>query len=461
MADETLSDAKLQEALPVLKRWQDARTLPQRKGWCLAAIRASVTGVGLHLPAVHPADNSARWNGEQMVANPAQYGWQKVAPAAARYTLTYFFRVALKNGRYLGHVAILDNIEKVLYSAVNYDLTRSWASQLDHQSGSPGQEALSASFLPVTTQTRRLFDAFVEEIAAGNTYLDELNDFLLPETDSDPDLDNGRDSSALQIDTQPAVGSSIAVATSWPTVRGMRFTEISSGAGVQSLMAGGVDVSHYDNDNLGAIHWQSVAAKGVKVAWAKATQGAPSSTGRTFHDPHFVDNISAARAANIPAGPYHFIGPLADPHAQISDFLEKINSVAFDLIPALDVEWDIPAHGSTRDDRWLTISENERVKRLGTCLQSFQDATGKKPVIYTNAAFWHDVLGNPTHFTNSSGESCSFGDYLLWVADYSHRPPHLPKPWSTYAIWQFTESGNVAGLKDLDQLNVPIDQLKY
>jgi lysozyme len=102
------------------------------------------------------------------------------------------------------------------------------------------------------------------------------------------------------------------------------------------------------------------------------------------------------------------------------------------LPPVLDVEWQ----QSDSLNQYIINNRTVCVNKIKSWLEAIETATARKPVIYTNANFWKDYLGNPTGFEN----------YPLWTASYRNDAPKLPAGWNDYAFWQFTQSGSVAGI---------------
>lgn len=134
----------LKLALKELKQWQDARTVEQKRGWCLGATRYALAEVGLKLPPPQPKpDNTARWNGYTLAANPTHWGWLRIAPTAAAFNglrLDYFDGVApLPDGRIAGHVGITNPSTGIIHSAIDFQWNSSW------------NKARMASFVPMTS----------------------------------------------------------------------------------------------------------------------------------------------------------------------------------------------------------------------------------------------------------------------------------------------------------------------
>jgi lysozyme len=201
----------------------------------------------------------------------------------------------------------------------------------------------------------------------------------------------------------------------------------------------GIDVSHMQAE----IDWTSVASAGFSFACAKATEGL------TISDAQFQNNWNGIASANLLRGAYHFFHPSDDSTAQANHFLAALTSAngsatlgVGDLPATLDVE-------STAD----TVPPAQLCSSIQTWLDTVQAATGRVPIIYTNAGFWNTATGGST----------AFGSYPLWVAEYGVAAPKLPVGWSAYTIWQWSEAQTVAGITtpvDADTFNGTLDALQ-
>jgi len=192
--------------------------------------------------------------------------------------------------------------------------------------------------------------------------------------------------------------------------------------------AQGIDVSHYQ----GTVSWPAVRQAGIEFAFAKATDGL------TWTDPQFAVNWPGMKAAGVLRGAYHFFEPADDAAEQARFFLQTVQLAAGDLPPALDVE----TAGSSPTALWEGVE---------TWLQTVAAATGVQPLLYLD----------PT-FANANLAPASLAAYPLWIADYGVAQPSLPAGWSTWLIWQHTQSGTVPGITgavDLDLLDGPIAKL--
>jgi lysozyme len=195
----------------------------------------------------------------------------------------------------------------------------------------------------------------------------------------------------------------------------------------------GIDV---DNNNP-PIDWLTVAkTKKVTFAIAKASEGI------TFQDADFATNWAGMKSAGIIRGAYHFFRPIRSVDDQVENFLNMVGHLSpGDLPPVLDLE---PYPDDVRA-QWESIdSVDERISRSKAWLEKVEAKLGKKPIIYTSASFWEELMGDTEALV----------EYPLWVAhykpDYKTSQPNVPaNNWGGkgYALWQFTESGSVMGVK--------------
>jgi lysozyme len=192
--------------------------------------------------------------------------------------------------------------------------------------------------------------------------------------------------------------------------------------------AQGIDVSHYQ----GMVSWPEVFQAGIEFAFAKATDGL------TWTDPQFAVNWPGMKAAGLLRGAYHFFEPADDAAGQAQFFLDTVQLTTGDLPPALDVE----TLGSSATALWDGVE---------TWLLTVATATGVQPFLYVDPSF-----------ANANLIPASLSAYPLWIADYGVTEPDLPAGWSSWLLWQQSQSGTVPGITgavDLDLLDGPIAKL--
>lgn len=206
----------------------------------------------------------------------------------------------------------------------------------------------------------------------------------------------------------------------------------------------GIDVSNHNPP----VDWQAVKKANISFAFAKATEGV------TFKDKTFATNWSGMKAAGIMRGAYHFFRPAKTAEEQVDNFLQVVKKVLEpgDLPPVLDVEpWPKEV-----GEAWKNLAFKDRINRVRTWLEKVEQATGEKPIIYTNPSFWREYMRDSQEFT----------DHPLWLAHYISKPqPDVPaNNWggNGYTIWQHTESGRVSGVSgpvDRNRFNGSFDKL--
>ena len=79
--------------------------------------------------------------------------------------------------------------------------------------------------------------------------------------------------------------------------------------------------------------------------------------------------------------------------------------------------------------------------------------TGRYPGFYSDALAGK-LLGN--------NKSAVLANCWFWRAQYGSSAPIVPSTWSTWTMWQYTESGPVSGISapcDRDTFNGTMDQL--
>ena len=203
-------------------------------------------------------------------------------------------------------------------------------------------------------------------------------------------------------------------------------------SGVSSGFEPGIDVSDYDK----LVNWHQVRSAGFTFAFAKATEG------RTWRANTFPRNWRQMQGAGVIRGAYHFFRPSVYPQEQARNFLDYVASIEpiqpEDLPPALDLE-HFP--DSVRRE-WDALSKAERVKRVRTWIEVVETEIKRKPIIYTSFGFWDSFMPGVKDFSK----------YPLWVAHYTNKPkPLIPKEWSTWAFWQYTDTTEVPGIPTPDE----------
>lgn len=217
---------------------------------------------------------------------------------------------------------------------------------------------------------------------------------------------------------------------SWSLTYGFEITTNSPVCAASTVIEG-IDVSRWQ----GTIDWVKVAAAGKRFVFIRATDG-------TSKDSEFSKNWSGAKNAGILRAPYHTFEPASDPSVQADAFLDSFILEAGDLPPIVALE--------VSDS---TITAESYTSALGIFINKLVTVTGKMPIIYSGVYFWNTCLNGCSAFV-----SCPH-----FIARWGTSCPSVPVSWTSWAFWQYTDSGTVDGITgnvDLDQFNGTEQQLE-
>lgn len=179
------------------------------------------------------------------------------------------------------------------------------------------------------------------------------------------------------------------------------------------------DFSHWDAFDAAAL-----VSQGIIAVVLKATQGA------TFIDNTFVARVAEAQQAGLLVGAYHFADD-SDALSQVDFFLRVAGSLP---VLALDLE----PNG---------IGDTVTIPTAAMMASFLQTATKRAPLIYTGK---FGPSGTGAGYPNSVLSRCP-----LWLAEYDSSVANLPAGWSTWTLWQETDSPD-----DLDYFNGSDEQLR-
>lgn len=200
----------------------------------------------------------------------------------------------------------------------------------------------------------------------------------------------------------------------------MAFT-VKSQSHKNSRWYDGMDVSHHQ----GKIDWKKVAKKSdIRFVYIKATQGT------TIKDDRYTYNNREARKHGILCGAYHYFSSSSSVEDQFRAFTRIVKKKNQDLIPVIDVEREGMRHWSKKEIR----------RNLDKMIRLMKKHYGKAPVIYSQYVFYNDYLAP------------YYNRYILFLAKYSKGRPVI-KGKGKVNIWQFTERGQILGVKGRVDLN--------
>lgn len=194
----------------------------------------------------------------------------------------------------------------------------------------------------------------------------------------------------------------------------------------------GFDVSEYQ----GKIQWEALGK--VEGQYPLDFVFVRSTAGKDKTDLRFDANWEGAKKAGLLRGAYHYYRPNENSLEQAANFIVHTPLRKGDLPPVLDIE---------------QMPENQSMDRLKLGLQKWLDAVekhyGVQPIIYTGEKYYDAFLKE------------EFSQYTFWIANYNFFVEEIDSGWM---FWQFTESGEIAGVPgkvDLNVFNGPKERLEY
>ena len=172
-----------------------------------------------------------------------------------------------------------------------------------------------------------------------------------------------------------------------------------------------IDISHFNQ----VTSFPEIQQSGIVGVIHKATEGT------NWSDPTYASRKPQALAAGLWWGAYHF-GVNDDGAAQAQYFLSIVKPGPQDLL-ALDFEENPSSQ--------MTIAQAEQF------VTEVYNQTGRYPGFYSDSLAG-SMLGTSQ---DSILSNCWF-----WRAEYGVSSPSIPPTWSTWTMWQYTESGSVPGI---------------
>jgi GH25 family lysozyme M1 (1,4-beta-N-acetylmuramidase) len=191
----------------------------------------------------------------------------------------------------------------------------------------------------------------------------------------------------------------------------------------------GIDVSVWQ----GTIDWAKVKGSGKTFVFAKATEGIG------FEDARYDANRAGAMAQGLKFGAYHFARPGSNNPVTEADWFVNTARLQHGMLrPVLDLELT-GGLGTSALTTWVKA-----------WLQRVNQRLGVKPMIYTNASFWRNAMGDSRWFADN-------GYSMLWIASWGTSNPSVPASgWGgrSWTFWQYTSGGSVPGISGRVDLNV-------
>ncbi len=199
------------------------------------------------------------------------------------------------------------------------------------------------------------------------------------------------------------------------------------------------------NEYRGTVNYSLLATK-TNYCYLR---GSGNGSGRFREDKKFVEYVQGLKNVGIKSGAYHYAVPsydLTTADAQCDAFINVLQEAYGpgsygDLFPVIDIE--APTDKSISTDALLNWVDRFRKR--------FERKTRRVLMLYTGA-FFIELYNNFYHST----KGFILSDMPLWIAMYPEISPNPPYPkdqggWTRWRMWQYTESGTIAGV------NPPVD----
>lgn len=159
-------------------------------------------------------------------------------------------------------------------------------------------------------------------------------------------------------------------------------------------------------------------------------------------DRDFKVNWRESKLVGLPRGSYWFYDSRADPKRQAEKWISMFEGNDFGELPLFGDFEDVYEGPYKGWRNWYTFLE--RVKEL---------APGKELGVYTGYYYWKE---NTEGVNIPAGSLNYFRQYPLWVANYGVASPLVPKPWTAWTFWQFTDNGN-GPIYGVESLNIDLN----
>lgn len=188
----------------------------------------------------------------------------------------------------------------------------------------------------------------------------------------------------------------------------------------------GVDVAKWQGD----LNWNTLKNQGIEFAFIKATEGGD------LLDDKFAQNWRASQRANIPRSAYHFFYFCTPARVQAQWFIDNVPRERGTLPHVLDMEWN--SHSPTCRKRPPPEVVRAEMKVF---MDRVERHFGKRPIIYTTVDF---------HRENLAGH---LPDEVFWLRSVAAHPK-ITYPGRSWAFWQYTGTGRIAGIDGDIDINV-------
>ncbi|WP_196000181.1 LysM peptidoglycan-binding domain-containing protein [Clostridium sp. 1001271B_151109_B4] len=190
----------------------------------------------------------------------------------------------------------------------------------------------------------------------------------------------------------------------------------------------GIDISNWQ----GSIDFSQVKNSGTQIVYILASQG------NYFIDSYLQEFYNGAISNGLLVGFYHFFDPAVSVESQAEYFINAIKGLTSNCKLVLDLE-KAGSYGASELSK-LAVEFLEKVKEL----------TDTEVAIYTYVSFANNNIVSGYGLEN----------YPLWIAEYGVNSPQGNPIWgNSYAGWQYSDTGSVAGINGNVDMDVFTEEM--
>ena len=182
-----------------------------------------------------------------------------------------------------------------------------------------------------------------------------------------------------------------------------------------------IDISRYNR----VIDFPRAKAAGVVECICRAGVGFNG-------DPFYARNYQRAKAAGMKVGTYYVPNWSYDAMMQVEALAALLDGVGWKKDTEVWIDCEVT-------NGFYGVTLRNAIQNFLARLETY---TGLRPGIYTGRWWWDPNIGTTTWA----------GKYPLWTAAYTPYPL-IPKGWTAYAIWQYSETGVIDGIPGSTDLN--------
>lgn len=189
----------------------------------------------------------------------------------------------------------------------------------------------------------------------------------------------------------------------------------------------GIDVSKHQ----GSINWSKVKQSGIEFAILRIGYGGSA----PVKDEQFENNYKNARANGIKVGVYLY--SYADSESDVKKEYEAV------------INWlggralDLPVYFDVEDKKMSGLSKSTLSSHVKTFCDKIEDA-----------GYWAGIYANKS-WLETKLDMNALKDYTVWLAQWTSNPTYK----GSYAMWQYTSDGAVAGINGRVDMNYQVAEL--